>query len=194
MSHGKRRERSPGGLRLTSVLREFFPFVIIVIGLENMFRLIKAVLATPAEQSTTVRISTALGEVGFLSFVAVATDLAILALISCISVPAVREFCIFAGVALLMDFVWHMTFFLAVLTADVRRLELQDSLDRLLSLSSQDDEDVDLSLSTPAEKTNKLMEYFFQGTSPLSTRIAGSAIVSFLTAQFPFSLDWLTTV
>ena len=192
MSHGKRRERSPGGLRLTFVLREFFPFVIIVIGLENMFRLIKAVLATPAEQSTTVRISTALGEVGFLSFVAVATDLAILALIGGISVPAVREFCIFAGVALLMDFVWHLTFFLAVLTADVRRLELQDSLDRLLSLSSQDDGDVDF--STPAEKTNKAMEYFFQGTSPLSTRVAGSAIVSFLTAQFPFSWDWLTTV
>jgi hypothetical protein len=156
-----------------------FPFVVIVIGLENMFRLINTVLATPAEHSTTQRISSALGEVGFLSTVAVVTDIAILTLIGRFSFPAVREFCVFAGVALLMDFVWHLTFFLAVLSVDVRRLELQDSLDRLMSLNSNDDNEDDgiSSLSQSRKTANPVTDFLFRGGSPLSTRIAGSAIV-----------------
>lgn len=139
-----------------------------------MFRLINAVLATPAEQSTTARISSALGEVGFVSFVAMATNLVVLLVIGTVSVPAIREFCVFAGVALITDYTLHMTFFLAVLSVDVRRLELQDSLDRL-NLSTSDDESVEPnnSLGNP----NMVMEFLFRGGSPLSTRIAGSVIV-----------------
>lgn len=159
--------------------REVFPFVVIVIGLENMFRLINAVLATPAEQPTTIRIATALGEVGFLSTVAVATDLALLFIIGHFSVPAVREFCTFAGVALVMDFVLHLTYFLAVLSVDVRRLELQDSLDRM-DLSESDcppPQDI-----TP-EKPGSLADFLMRGAIPFSTRIAGSAIVRLSLAQ-----------
>lgn len=152
-------------------IREVFPFVVIVIGLENMFRLINAVLATPAEQPTTTRIATALGEVGFLSTVAVATDLAILGVIGHFSVPAVREFCTFAGVALVMDFVLHLTYFLAVLSVDVRRLELQDSLDRM-NLSEND-----YSHEIDADQSGSLTEFLIKGAVPVSTRIAGSAIV-----------------
>ncbi|KAI5800101.1 sterol-sensing domain of SREBP cleavage-activation-domain-containing protein [Geopyxis carbonaria] len=144
-----------------------FPFVIVVIGLESMFRLINAVLATPAEQSTTARISSALGEVGLVSFVGMATNLFMLFVIGTVSVPAIREFCVFAGVALITDYTLHMTFFLAVLSVDVRRLELQDSLDRL-NLSTNDDESLEPNIS----RGN-----LFRGGSPLSTRIAGSVIM-----------------
>ena len=143
--------------------------------MENMFRLINAVFAMPAEQSTAQRISGALGEVGFLSSIAVATDLIMLVIIARISVPAVHEFCLFAGVALLVDFILHMTFFLAVLSVDVRRLELQDSLDKLMTLNSNED---DLGAFGPPANPNPVIEFIFQGGSPLSTRIAGSAIVS----------------
>lgn len=152
-------------------IREVFPFVVIVIGLENMFRLINAVLSTPAEQPTTARIATALGEVGFLSTVAVATDLALLCIIGHFSVPAVREFCTFAGVALIMDFFLHLTYFLAVLSVDVRRLELQDSLDRM-NLSVDDS-----SQEIGQEQLGSLAEFLMKGAMPVSTRIAGSAIV-----------------
>lgn len=152
-----------------------FPFVVIVIGLENMFRLINAVLETPAEQPTTLRIASALGEVGFLSTVAVGTDLALLCIIGHFSVPAVREFCTFAGVALIMDFVLHLTYFLAVLSVDVRRLELQDSLDRM-NLSENDSDFNSSWESTPA-KENSFAEFVIGGAMPVSTRIAGSAIV-----------------
>lgn len=142
-----------------------------------MFRLINAVIAKPAEQPTTIRIATALGEVGFLSMVAVATDLAILCVIGHFSVPAVREFCTFAGVALIMDFVLHSTYFLAVLSVDVRRLELQDSLDRM-TLSENDHP-----RSPDSEQRSSLTEFLMKGAIPVSTRIAGSAIVRLSLAQ-----------
>ena len=139
-----------------------------------MFRLINAVFAMPAEQPTAQRIAGALGEVGFLSSIAVLTDLIILVIIARFSVPAVHEFCLFAGVALLVDFILHLTFFLAVLSVDVRRLELQDSLDKLMTLNSNED---DLDAFGPLAKPNPVIEFIFRGGSPLSTRIAGSAIV-----------------
>jgi hypothetical protein len=141
-----------------------------------MFRLINAVLATPAEQPTAARISNALGEVGFLSLVAVATDLVILFIIWSLSVSAVREFCLFAGVALLMDFGLHMTYFLAVLSVDVRRLELRDSLDKL-NLSSNDFSSDNADLLSKSN-WDQVLDFFFKGGSPLSTRVAGSAIVN----------------
>ncbi|RPA95328.1 hypothetical protein L873DRAFT_1829877 [Choiromyces venosus 120613-1] len=154
---------------VSHVPREVFPFVVIVIGSENMFRLINAVLETPAEQPTTSRIAIALGEVGFLSSVAVGTDLVLLFIIGQFSVPAVREFCTFAGVALVMDFFLHLTYFLAVLSVDVRRLELQDSLDRL---TFNKPESYDKRIDSE-EGRGKLI----QRAMPMSTRIAGSVIL-----------------
>lgn len=130
-----------------------------------------AIKDTPPEQSTTIRIATAVGEVGFLSSVAVATDLAILIIVGCISVPAVTEFCWFAGIALVVDFALHFSFFLAVLSVDVRRLELQDFLEKE-NLSSPKWE----RRSSPSRGG---LKKFMKGT-PVSTRIAGSAIVMLL--------------
>lgn len=138
-----------------------------------MFRLINAVLETPAEQPTTSRIAIALGEVGFLSSVAVGTDLGLLLIIGQFSVPAVREFCTFAGFALVMDFFLHLTYFLAVLSVDVRRLELQDSLDRL-TFNKPESYD---GRTDPEEGRGKLGELIMQRAMPMSTRIAGSVIV-----------------
>ena len=129
-----------------------------------------AIKDTPPEQSTNIRIATAVGEVGFLSSVAVVTDIVILTVIGCVSVPAVTEFCWFAGIALAVDFVLHFSYFLAVLSVDVRRLELQDFLEKE-------------SLSTPDSKWDRRvaspkggLKIVVKGT-PVSTRIAGSAIV-----------------
>ena len=156
---------------VSHVPREVYPFVVFVIGLENMFRLINAVLATRAGKSTTDRISSALGDVGFLSSVAVVTDLGILGLLAQFSFPAVREFCLFAAVALVMDFILHLTFFLAALSVDVRRLELQDSIDRLGSLAFNDSFD-DVDIDEIPKKPNAITEFLFRGGSPLTTRIS----------------------
>lgn len=146
-----------------------------MIGVESMFRLTNAVLAIPAEQSTATRISTALGEVGFVSFVAMTTNLGVLIIIGSVSAQPIREFCVFACVALVVDYILHMTFFLAVLSVDVRRLELQDSLDRMMTHSHDDDTNLDDWNTKKAN--NGVFDFIFRGGSPFSTRIAGSAII-----------------
>ena len=131
-----------------------------------------AVKDTPAEQSTTTRIATAMSEVGFLSTVAVMFDLFILMCIAQISVPAVTEFCWFAGIALVVDFILHFTYFLAVLSVDVRRLELQDFLDRE-NLAAPE---IRWDGREASPKPGRFGRFILKG-APISTRIAGSAIV-----------------
>lgn len=153
----------------------------IVFGVESMFRLINAVLTIPAEQPTAVRIASALGEVGFISFVAMATNLAILIIIGSISAQAIREFCVFACIAILLDYILHMTFFLAVLSVDVRRLELQESIDRLMLSLNEEDESLDPAYNK--QQQSSLFDYFIGGASPLSSRIAGSVIVCIISRK-----------
>lgn len=135
-----------------------------------------AVMDTPDELPTVVRIANALGEVGFLSTVAVATDVGLLVIVAHFSVPAVREFCAFAAIALVMDFILHLTYFLAVLSVDVRRLELQDFLERT-DLSKTDGKWENRAPS-PKKPTQNINAAFLTQAWPVSTRLAGSAIVS----------------
>src|SRR5208282_5571229 len=47
---------------LSKIPREAYPVVILTVGLENIFRLINAVIMTPSETSTSARMAEALGE------------------------------------------------------------------------------------------------------------------------------------
>jgi WD40 repeat protein len=158
---------------LAHIPQEAYPFVVFVIGLENMFRLVNAVLAQPPELSTNHRVATALGDVGHLSLAAAAQNIVCLWLLSKVVSPGVQAFCAFAAVALVFDFVFHLTFFIAVLSVDVRRMELQESIDRAKARESQDG------------RVNRLFwwDMLLQGNVPFSTRIAGSAVsVTFILA------------
>ena len=93
-----------------------------------MFRLINAVLAYPPTMATELRIANALGDVGPLSIAAAAQNLTILSILSMVVSPGVAAFCAFAAIASLFDAFYLLTFFVAVLNVDIRRLELQDAL------------------------------------------------------------------
>lgn len=139
------------------------------------FRLINVVLETPAEMPSPQRIGHALGRVGHLSIAVAGQNLVIIYLCSRVVTPWVADFCIFAAVTLVLDLAFHLTFFVAVLSVDVQRMELSDSLER-----------IDMNqLATKNRKTERQSWFsaFFQGTLPVSTRYAGSvAILSFLMA------------
>ena len=77
------------------------------------------------------RIGNALGEVGHLSLAVAVQNLGLIWLCSRLVTPWVADFCIFAAVTLVFDFVYHLTFFVAVLSVDVQRMELSDSLERV---------------------------------------------------------------
>ncbi|KAK0637677.1 Sterol regulatory element-binding protein cleavage-activating protein [Lasiodiplodia hormozganensis] len=167
-------------INLANVPGEAYPFVVLVIGLENMFRLINAVLESPAHMPTVTRVANALADVGHLALAAAAQNLLILWLLSRMVSPSVAPACAFAAVALVFDFVFHLTFFVAVLSVDVRRMELQDSLDRI-NLATQRRS----STSTKVERRT-WGGALLQGKLPFSTRIAGTvAMISFILA-----LNW----
>ncbi|KAF2030114.1 hypothetical protein EK21DRAFT_100685 [Setomelanomma holmii] len=162
------------GIDLTRIPRPWFPGVVFCFGLGNIFRLINVVLETPPEMPPHQRIGNALGEVGHLSLAVAFQNLALIYLCSRLVTPWVADFCIFAAVTLVFDFVYHITFFVAVLSVDVQRMELSDSLER-----------VDMSQRAKKNRSERQswLGALRGGTLPLSTRFAGSvAIISFILA------------
>lgn len=126
-----------------------------------------AVLAYPPQMPTTVRIANALGDVGHLSLAATGQNLAIVWLLHKVVSPGVQAFCTFAAAALIFDFCFHLIFFVAVLNVDVRRVELQDSIERVDSL-------------TKTKSSTRLKRYwtdaFLSGRLPVSSRLAFPAV------------------
>uniref|UniRef100_A0A8C8ANG6 Sterol regulatory element-binding protein cleavage-activating protein n=1 Tax=Otus sunia TaxID=257818 RepID=A0A8C8ANG6_9STRI len=97
---------------------EIFPYLVVVIGLENVLVLTKSVVSTPVDLEVKLRI--AQGMQNDLSGVV------LLGLVSCL-----QEFCLFAVVGLVSDFFLQMFFFTTVLSIDIRRMELADLNKRL---------------------------------------------------------------
>lgn len=155
---------------LSRIPREVYPFVVVAVGLENMFRLVNAVIITPPQSKTSARIAEALGKTGPIALAGVGQDLLILYLLSKAVAPGVSAFCIFAAVALIFDYVLLLTFFVAVLSVDVRRTELSDSLEAAKSQRKK--------LGAKKPKTrNAWISAVLSGKTPISTRIAGTTVM-----------------
>lgn len=156
------------GIDLTRIPRPWFPGVVFCFGLGNIFRLINVVLETPPEMPPHQRIGKALGEVGHLSLAIAFQNLVILYVCSHLVSPWVSDFCVFAAVTLVFDLVYHLTFFVAVLSVDVQRMELSDSLNR-----------IELSQSTRKHRPERQTWFgaVKDGTMSLSTRFAGTVAI-----------------
>ncbi|KAF1972860.1 hypothetical protein BU23DRAFT_599312 [Bimuria novae-zelandiae CBS 107.79] len=163
------------GINLARIPRPWFPGVVFCFGLGNVFRLINVVLGTPAEMPSPQRIGHALGKVGHLCLAVAGQNLVLIYFCSRFVTPMVADFCIFAAVTLVLDLAFHFTFFLAVLSVDVQRMELSDSLERIET--NQRD------AKNRKTERQSWLSAFLQGTLPVSTRYAGTvAILSFLMA------------
>ncbi|UPX10967.1 uncharacterized protein EKO05_0001598 [Ascochyta rabiei] len=156
------------GIDLARIPRPWFPAVVFCYGLGNIFRLINAVLETPPEMPPQQRIGNALGEVGHLSLAVAFQNLALIYLCSRFVSPWVADFCVFAAVTLVFDFVYHLTFFVAVLSVDVQRMELSDSI-------GQADPTQGSKKNRPERQS--WLTALMEGTTPLSTRFAGTVAI-----------------
>ncbi|CAD6906778.1 unnamed protein product [Tilletia controversa] len=117
------------GVRLTLLPWEILPFVIAVIGSENMFNLTAAIVDTPVDLPVTSRVAIGLSQVGIPILITVLSDVFLLGTMAFfITVRAVHEFCIFAICSLVIDYFMQMTFFITVLSVDLQRLELAEVL------------------------------------------------------------------
>jgi hypothetical protein len=161
---------------LSKIPRETYPLVILTVGLENIFRLINAVIMTPPQASSASRISDALGQTGHVALAGVAQNLMVLWLLTKVVSPGVAAFCTFAAIALTFDFFYLLTFFLAVLSIDVRRTELSDSLSRSSLRSSRPS-------SAESQPKQTWIDALLRGEAPISTRVAGTVVmVAFIIA------------
>ncbi|KAJ2898196.1 uncharacterized protein MKZ38_004122 [Zalerion maritima] len=165
---------------LSRVPHAAYPFVMLALGLEHIFRLINAVIATHPDDPTASRISYAYGETAFVSIISCIQNTLFLLGLSLLVRPPVAAFCIFTAIAIPIDFFFLSTFFLAVLSVDVRRNELCDSLAKE-SMSRR-------GCVPDAQKSPSPVENLLQGRVAFSTRTAGTIVVfiSIMVAQWHF--------
>uniref|UniRef100_A0A670JIZ4 Sterol regulatory element-binding protein cleavage-activating protein n=1 Tax=Podarcis muralis TaxID=64176 RepID=A0A670JIZ4_PODMU len=110
---------------------EIFPYLVVVIGLENVLVLTKSVVSTPVDLEVKLRIAQGLSNESWSIMKNMATELGIILIGYFTFVPAIQEFCLFAVVGLVSDFFLQMLFFTTVLSIDIRRMELADLNRRL---------------------------------------------------------------
>ncbi|KAH8821840.1 sterol-sensing domain of SREBP cleavage-activation-domain-containing protein, partial [Xylogone sp. PMI_703] len=175
---------------LSKIPRAAYPLIVLAIGLENIFRLISAVIMTPADRPTAFRLSEALGQTTHIALAGVSQNLFVLWLLSKFVYPGVVAFCTFAAIAITFDFFYLLTFFVAVLSIDIRRTELSDSLSKSAS-SRTHSRPEQRPPSPPLWKSQTWIDLILKGDGPISTRIAGTLVmVSFvLMAQWHFFED-----
>ncbi|XP_074658756.1 sterol regulatory element-binding protein cleavage-activating protein-like [Tubulanus polymorphus] len=111
---------------LGSEIFEIFPYLIVIIGLENILVLTKSVVSTPVHLDVKYRIAQGLSREGWSITKNILIELLILLFGFFTFVPAIQEFVLFACVGLLSDFFLQMVFFVTVLSIDIRRMELSD--------------------------------------------------------------------
>ncbi|KAL0947479.1 hypothetical protein HGRIS_013584 [Hohenbuehelia grisea] len=123
------------GFKITMVPWELLPMIIVFVGAENMVNLVDAVTKTPITLSVRQRIAQGLARAGTSNTLKVVSYNAILGVISVFSYGAIRQFCAFAVVVLVAHWFLAHTFFLAVLSIDLQRLELDELLKQNPSLA-----------------------------------------------------------
>lgn len=105
---------------------EIFPYLVVLIGMENVLVMTKSVVSTSIELDVKYRVATGLSKEGWSITKNLLIELAIVLIGFFTCVPAIQEFCLFALVGLLTDFFLQMIFFVTVLSVDIRRMELTD--------------------------------------------------------------------
>ncbi|KAF9187814.1 hypothetical protein BGZ50_001739 [Haplosporangium sp. Z 11] len=106
--------------------KEILPFMIIVVGVENIDILVHAVVETSIDLPVKERVGRGLASVGVSITMTLVAELCLLVIGAMTTIPAVQEFCTFAIAAVIMDYLLQMTFFITVISIDIRRLELSD--------------------------------------------------------------------
>lgn len=114
------------GLNPTLSGSEILPYLVVVIGLENMLVLTKSVVSTPVHLDVKLRVAQGLSKEGWSITKNLFTELALLTVAFLTFVPKIQEFCLFAVVGLLTDFFLQLVFFATFLSVDIRRMELSD--------------------------------------------------------------------
>ena len=109
---------------LTMISAEVVPFLILAIGVDNMFLMSRAEKNVPSHvKSMELRIAYAMKEIGPSIFAAAFCEALAFFIGMLTDVPALYSFCLVAGLSVIADFVLQMTLFLAALAWDGKRIQ-----------------------------------------------------------------------
>lgn len=111
------------GVSLSLQGKEIFPYMVVLVGLENVLVLTKSVLTTPPHLDAKIRVAQGMAKEGWSITKNLLLEITILTIGLFTFVPAIQEFCIFAITGLISDFFLQMLFFSTVLGIDIRRME-----------------------------------------------------------------------
>ena len=109
--------------KLTMISAEVVPFLILAIGVDNMFLIARAERAIP-ESVTSIeeRIGFAMKEIGPSIFTAAFCESIAFFIGLLTDVPALQNFCLVAGLGVIIDFLLQMTIFVGALAIDNKRI------------------------------------------------------------------------
>jgi Niemann-Pick C1 protein len=108
---------------LTMISAEVVPFLILAIGVDNMFLVSRAERTIPSHVTQMeLRIAYAMKEIGPSIFAAAFCESLAFFIGMLTDVPALYSFCLVAGFSVVADFILQMTVFLAALTLDGKRI------------------------------------------------------------------------
>ncbi|KAM3968582.1 LOW QUALITY PROTEIN: SREBP cleavage activating protein [Aphomia sociella] len=120
------------GFSLSLQGKEIFPYLLIIVGLENALVLTKSVTSTDSRLDVKIRLAQGLSKEGWSITKNLLTEITILTVSFFTFVPFIQEFSIFMIVSLLSDYFIQMVFFATILGIDVQRMEyFQDQHNKL---------------------------------------------------------------
>ncbi|KAK3378404.1 sterol-sensing domain of SREBP cleavage-activation-domain-containing protein [Podospora didyma] len=149
-----------------------YPLVVLAISVENSLRLINAVITTSWSESISDRIGEAFGATAHVAVANRVQNLLVLFGLSRITFPGVAAFCTFAAVAVIFDFFYLATFFLSVLSVDVRQRELSE-----LEKVSVRQRRVSQGPNPTLTWFDRIRQWFRLGEVTILTRVAGTIVL-----------------
>lgn len=116
------------GLKSTLIIAEVIPFLVLAIGIDNIFLMVHELNKVNASESSTDltiedRISLALKSIGPSCFISAILQISMFLLATNVDMPAVKNFAYYSAGAIFINFVLQMTTFISLLSLDQQRLE-----------------------------------------------------------------------
>lgn len=109
------------GLKSTLIIAEVIPFLVLAIGVDNIF-LISHELKSGSE-SIPVRVASTMSRIGPSILLSATCQVSCFLIAGIVSMPAVRNFALYCALAVLLNAVLQLTFFVSLLSLDQRRKE-----------------------------------------------------------------------
>lgn len=111
------------GIPATLIIMEVTPFLVLAVGVDNIFILVQTHQREPKlpDESNADHIGRILGKVGPSMLLTSVSESSCFFLGALSSMPAVKAFALYAGFALLVDFLLQITCFVSVLSLDTKR-------------------------------------------------------------------------